>query len=77
MNKLSDEELIEKVVEEIRIIYPASKKSRNELLTRLAKGRKAILAMEKIRQHIPLGDRLVPLTSIYDIVDLFNNYDKE
>ena len=77
MKKLSDEELIRRISNAYKYEFVTEEEDIAELLSLLTKGRKAIELIENVRQHIPTGERLVPLTSIYDIVDLFKNYDKE
>ena len=77
MKKLSIEDILQRLIGSRDFLHHTDQIYYDELLSRLSNGKKAIEAMEKIRQHIPLGDRLVPLTSIYDIVDIFKAYDKE
>jgi len=91
MNKLSDEELIKlhdsNIVAGLTIHnFSAAKNTKDLLLSRLAKGRKAIEAMERIRQNIPIpvptkGWKYLLSTgySIFEnmVVDIFKAYDKE
>jgi hypothetical protein len=77
MKNLSDEELIRRISNAYKYEFVTEEEDIAELLYRLTKGRKAILAMEKIREECRMNALVNQKKCCSKLVVILDDYDKE